>query len=222
MTDEGFDREFEDTWRRLERERGVCPDPELLAATEPNPKIEAHVEMCGVCAELRERLRAPEEAVRDFTWKKAERALDRKPAPWRPSRASWRMPLIAAALVATVGPALWFATRTTGSTAEPVERGSSIQLLEPAGRVDHVDLFRWSALPGHASFRVRILSGETLVREVSVSEPRYRPDDVLKRLLKPNTTFRWKVQGLDDRGQVLEESGWTAFEQNEPGEDRRR
>ena len=222
MTEEP-DSEIAGALRRLRAQLGACPKAEDLIAFERNEldgenrrTVEAHLELCAVCQGLVERLRQPEPQPDDFTWKRAERALDQRAAPWRPRQPLWRRypGLVAAAVMVAIAPALWLwmGERDISMVDRTAVRGTAIQLLEPAGRVDRLDRFRWNALPAHAGFRVTIMSGQTLIREATTSETRYTPDDALKRRLGSAGSYRWKVAGLDDRGQVLDESAWMTFE----------
>ncbi len=223
MDSEEFDHSLAGTLSALRRQRGPCPEPDRVLAyqqkdlAEPEMRpVEAHLTLCGSCQELVDRLRQAPAAVDDFTWKRMERALDARPAPWRQSQPwLWRRHAgIAAAVLLLAAPAVWLLTqRGEQRPPEPaVTRGSSIQLREPAGQVERVDEFRWSALPAHSSFRVEIRQAEKLIGEATTPDPRYRPTEELKRRLQGEAVFRWKVQGLDERGQVLEESDWITFE----------
>jgi len=224
-TDE-FEDQFGATFSHLRQRRGRCPNADDLVALDRNElpeaerrAMEAHLELCGVCQDLRERLQEPAAMPDDATWKQVQIKLDDRPAPWRRSqpmqrRLHWFPAVAAAAVFLVVAPALWYwmEKREPPSIEPSVTRGSSISLQEPAGRVEVVDEFRWSALPAHSSFRLRIQQGDRLVWETSASQARYRATEELKRQLGRNVPFRWRVQGLDDRGQVLDESAWISFE----------
>ncbi len=224
------EREVDEALRGLAASRGECPPMERLMACESGElsgeelqQVDRHIELCGVCQSLLDRpgtsAVGPAAASDDFTWRRAEMGLDRRAAPWRSRPTAWRRyaGAVAAALVVAVAPAIWFAMRdrtAPGAPGEvsPVERGSAIRPVQPAGRVDRVEEFRWEATPAHASFRVVVMQGETLLWEAPSAAPRLRPAADTSRRFTPGAVYRWKVQGLDDRSQVLDESGWVVFE----------
>lgn len=212
----------------LKAGRGECPDIDLLLSLregelpeEARLLLEKHVSLCGICQELLQRAEEAPSPVDDLAWKQIEKRLDRRAGPWsvtdRRRLISFGLrPLgaVAALLVVTLAGVVWITSRQGTEMPPPASltRGSAIQVVAPAGRVDRLERFEWTALPAFTRFRVQIRQGNETVWQIFTPETRYQTSQELLRHLKPGVRYRWKVDGIDSQGQVVGESGWTEFQ----------
>lgn len=209
----------------LRERRGPCPEVEQLVALargelkgEEHRRIETHVRLCPSCRELRDRSAAEPADVDDLRWREIERRLEDRRAPWRrsarsPSGVGVRWLAAAAVLVLGVGLATWVARSGPESHSDIVSttRGASIDLAEPAGLVERIDRFSWSAPPVAGRFRLEIAEGERTVFETDASETGWQPDDRLLGRLEPDTRYRWRVTVRDPSGALVARSEWADF-----------
>jgi hypothetical protein len=222
--------EFEDGQSRifeaLRNEKGPCPEADVLfryaeGALAPNETaaVDTHLSLCGLCLDVVGRLMQDDSGVTDRNWKQTEKRLDRREVPWqpRPSRPwrSWsglRIPAAAAAAL-LLGVTLWVSTDREPATG-PVSttRGDFVQLQEPIGRIQKLDVFRWNEQPAAASFRFQVQDGGRMIWDIGTPGSIYQPSDQLRELLVAGTRFRWRVQALDSAGRNLGESSWVEFE----------
>lgn len=216
----------EDVVEGLRERRGPCPGVDELDALRHGElppdevqRVERHLRLCPRCRQLEHRAQLEPAEVDDLTWNRVERGLDARPAPWRERlavrpeiRAGW---LAAAALVALgIGLTLWVARPGLDSRDELVSpvRGPSIGAGEPAGLVDRVDLFSWSAPPIAASFRLELADEDRTVFAGEVPAEGWRAPSRLREELEPGVPYRWRVTAVDESGVLLAESQWVEFQ----------
>jgi hypothetical protein len=226
--------ELDRLFRSLVRARGECPANETILAyandelTGPDRRqLEEHLGLCGICQEILGRLRS-EETLDDLTWKKAEKGLDRRSAPWRArggnSRA--RLPVYArlwgaaaAVVVVAIMITVWQNMHDETSTSAPpapVTRGHAVQPYSPAGPAEAAGDFSWSPLPGASRFHLEVRQGERMLWSAEVQGERYRPPPPLVQLLHPGGRFEWRIQAMDREGRILAESLWQEFYTRSP------
>jgi hypothetical protein len=223
MDEETFSAELDPVLAAVGERRAGCPAVERLSAHahgelsgEELAAVEEHRRRCPLCARELDLLAAGPVPVDEVTWKRAERALDGRPAPWRRAAgrsAGRRAGVIAAAAAAlVVGVALWQG-RQPPPPAGPVSvtRGSGLQPLQPSGSVHDVERFEWSAPPIAARFLVEVRQGEEVVyRGESTVSALSLPREVRGRL-EAGSAYRWRVQALAPEGRVFLESAWVDF-----------
>jgi hypothetical protein len=226
MEQQESEEEYAPIFEALRKQKGNCPDGDVLLTYVQGelemPQADAlkkHLSACGLCQELSERLALEQPALDEVAWKRIEKKLDDRPAPWKkgPARKDsfplgWRSYVAAAALVGVIGASVWLSSergRVTGPVSET--RGNAVQLQDPAGRIDKLEDFRWSALPIAGNFRIQVQEGDKLIWEAVTAESRYVPPEELRRLLRPDTRFRWRIQALGPAREVVGESTWIEF-----------
>ena len=226
MEQQESEEEYAPIFESVRKEKGSCPEGDVLLTYVQGelemPQADAlrkHLAACGLCQELSERLASEQPAVDEVAWKRIEKRLNDRPAPWRRGAIQehnpwlgWRSYVAAAALVGVIGAGVWLSSerdRVTGPVSET--RGNAVQLQDPAGRIDKLEDFRWSALPIAGSFRIQIQERDKLIWEAVTGESRYLPPEELRRLLRPDTPFRWRIQALGPARDVVGESPWMEF-----------
>jgi hypothetical protein len=224
MERDEFDHNFASSFQALKKRRGACPEGRILLSyaegsleKEKAEAVARHISLCGLCQDAVERLGQEYPEIDERTWRRIEKKLDRRDVPWKPKalsrRSFWfRMPAAAAA-VAVAGVALWVSFDREPQTG-PVSttRGELVQVLEPVDRIGKLDLFRWNALPAASSFRLQVQQGQNIIWEAVVTGASYPPPEDLRRILLPETGFRWRVQALDSAGQTIGGSAWAEFD----------
>ena len=227
MDNRTFDREFETILVALGEHRGDCTDLDRLIDVDPTElpedqrvELERHLELCPTCSAIL--LPEPYDDVDDITWRRVERSMDQRDKPWlgaggRSATTSRRQLLAVAAslLVALGGFGLWQQLKRPSDTPPSISitRGSTIQLLEPIGVVDAVQVMRWrTALPLDLTYRAEVRRGEDLVWQGETAATSLSVPADLLGALEVGIVYRWRIVGLDDEESVIAESGWTDFE----------
>ena len=122
----------------------------------------------------------------------------RRPAP------VWRRWGVAAAAAAALVLVVLFLPMRRGPADTPDEsavRGSSIQLLSPAGSVNAIEEFRWTSPIRATSFRVEVYeAGQRRVSEINVTVEHARPSEDDRRRLATPGAYTWLVVALDQAG----------------------
>lgn len=228
MDEERFAEEHGRLVKNLSKTKGACPDSGLLLAyhegelnVEQKAALEKHVALCAICQELLQRISEERAPVDDLGWKRVEKRLDQRASPWRASRKlssfafGWRsLAAVAAMLVVTLAAVVWLATEhgvEAPSTSSPT-RGTTIQVIAPAGVVERIDRFEWNAPPLEVTFHLQIKQQEELIWEGRTSSTYYSPPPDLLDRLKPGASYRWKVRGVNAQGETLVDSDWTNFQ----------
>jgi len=202
----------------LERARGDHPDNDTLLALadghlEPPHALEIgrHVQLCPECALIVQRAGERIETPDDLTWARAERELDRRAAPWKPARRlRWHAVGLAATLVIAAG--LGWVLLLPPAGIDPTVRGTGLSAVSPAAIVTELDEFAWTTFPLAARHRVTLAQDETVVWQQSTTGHHLEPPDNVTNALEAGVSYRWRVEALDDSGQVLTASDWTEFE----------
>lgn len=209
----------------LKERRGRCPEVEEIAAlargaltAADRRRIESHVRLCPSCRELRDRAAAEPSEVDDLEWHGVARRLDRRPAPWRhharpASAITARWLAAAAVLVLGVGLATWIAKSGPGGRSENVSttRGATIDLAEPAGLMEEIGRFSWSAPPVAGTFRLEVAEGERTLFEAAVPDGGWQADERLLDELEPDVRYRWRVTVRGPSGAIVARSEWAEF-----------
>lgn len=225
MDEKRFEREHAWMIRAVKEQKGDCPRGEVLVDfvqgdldPEQTATLKRHLSFCGVCLNVVERLRSEPAGLDDRVWKRIQKRLYGRPAPWRPqagpSRSWWvrfRIPAAAAAAAVVVLAVSVFLKREPSPESVSTVRGNLVQLQEPVGAIGTLEVFRWNVLPIAASFRLQLQEGEKLIWDTGTPEPRYRPPQELRAMLRGGIRYRWRVQGLDGAGSVVGESAWVEF-----------
>jgi len=202
----------------LERIRGDHPDNDTLLALadghlEPRQALEIrrHVQLCPGCALIVQRAGERVETPDDLTWARAERELDRRAGPWQPARRHrWHAIGLAATLVIAAG--LGWMLLLPPAGIDPTVRGTGLSAVSPAAIVTELDEFAWTAFPLAARHRVTLAQDETVLWQQSTTGQHLELPANLTNALEVGVRYRWRVEALDDSGQVLSASGWTEFE----------
>jgi hypothetical protein len=239
-TEDEFGREFSPLLAGLGERRGECPDPERLAAhvhdelaAAERAAVDAHLGLCTRCTAEIELLAAAPAEVDDVTWRRVERRLDRRAAPWRRSgeaaagarRAAW-LGLAAAVLAVAAGVAVWRLPEPGGGPRViSTTRGDGLQAIAPAGEVRAVERFEWAAPPIEATYRVEVRRGDERVLSVegtpSAEGTPFSAELPLgmRGVLAPGAEYRWRVQAVVREAppggavgeRVVLESPWVEF-----------
>jgi hypothetical protein len=224
MDDDRVGREPDMPWSALARARGACPEVERLTAfvhgelaAEERVALSAHVTLCPSCAGEIDRLESPAAAVDDLSWRRIERRLESRAAPWsEPVRAhlpkgrslAWWGAAAVVALAAGVALEVGSQRARIAPTPSATTRGGSLQIVEPAGRVETIRRFAWSAPPVAATFRVELFRDEESVFRADTTGTELEAPDDLRRRLVPGATYRWRVVALGSGGRIFLESDW--------------
>ncbi|MDX1384058.1 MAG: hypothetical protein R3190_10475 [Thermoanaerobaculia bacterium] len=215
MTDSNFDRELEALGTELRRQRGACPPTDTLQrfaggelGAEAAEEVGLHLRLCVECRELVEAVQDSPAAVDEVSWRRVERRLAQRPAPWRrarPGRVWWSA---AAVVVAVLGIALWSLGERSAELEGEVTRGTALKALEPIGEVSNASVFRWQGPPLEVGYRVELKQGDVEIWTGASAEREIAaPADLLRRLA-PGVTYRWRVVGVADSGRTVAESDW--------------
>jgi len=211
MTEDEFGREFSPLLAGLGERRGECPDPERLAAyvhdelaAAERAAVDAHLGLCARCTAEIELLAAAPAEVDDVTWRRVERGLDRRAAPWRrrrrpaagTRRAAW-LGVAAAVLAVAAGVAVWRLPEPGGGRrAISTTRGHGLEAIAPAGEVRAVERFEWAAPPIEATYRVEVRRGDERVLSAEGPESSAKIPAGARGVLRPGVEYRWRVQAL--------------------------
>jgi len=218
MDEQRFTARFGRLLGALDGGRSGCPDADRLVAfaggemaPAEGAEVAAHLARCTDCAREVELLGAPPAHVDEVTWRRVERGLEGRDAPWkaRPGRRVGRwMGAAAAALAAAAGLSLWLAgPRQEGPVSST--RGSAIQVVGPAGEVRQIARFEWTAPPVAATFRVEVRQGEQRVWAAETVETSLAAPADLAAVLRPGLPYRWRVEALAADGRAFLHSEWT-------------
>lgn len=207
-----------------------CPRPEVFvaaawAALDPDERrrIESHVDDCPACAAERDLARSFESAAAsdaadpDVEWIVAELERARFAPQRRRPRVDWRWASAAALVLVALGAALAL-RQGPPPLAHPtsqrvVLRGAALELFAPRGDVAAAPAeLRFGAVPGAASYRVKILEvDDTVLWEQELAAPQAPiPDDVRARLGEA-VTYRIQVEAFDANGARIGVSAPAAF-----------
>lgn len=229
MADESRDPGLERVGRALRGERGACPEVERLVARARGElpaadagAIDRHVALCAACQELLAIASEEGESVDEVTWRRAERGLDRRAAPWtvggaRGERARPWLGAVAALLVTGLAVGLWLGRAGPPPGPAPAAtRGSALRPLAPVGAVAAFDAFRWQAPPVALRFEVEVeRAGEVVWRGQTDASPLPAPPE-LRELLANGAPHRWRVRALAEDGRAVLVSEWAALELSPP------
>jgi anti-sigma factor RsiW len=230
-TEDEFGREFSPLLAGLAERRGECPDPERLAAyadgelaAGERAALDAHVGLCARCAADLELLAAAPAEVDDVTWRRAERGLDRRAAPWRPRahsaagtrRTAW-LGVAAAVLAVAAGVAVWRLPVSDRGRTISTTRGHGLVAVAPAGEVRAVERFEWAAPPIEAKYRVEVRRGDERVLSAEGGPAPVAEIPLgFRDVLRPGVEYRWRVQAVvrdppHGGERVVLESPWVEF-----------
>ncbi len=229
-----FEQNYSGILERLKDQKAECPDVEQIrayATGELNPDrigaIEDHLSCCAPCLQLQQRMAEEPAELDDLRWKKIEKRLDARPAPWDTGRPAspWlsrvRGLRAAAAIVVVVAAAvLWvWIERTTlepgkSAVTGPISttRGVSIQAVTPVDQVETMRLFEWSTIPIEADFRLQISGPDGVLWTATTRSQKYLPPPELLERLEPEVRYRWMVQALNEDGKELARSSPIEFQ----------
>lgn len=229
MDEQRFENEYAGLLTALRRRRGECPGVDALTAyaedrlehAEREP-LERHLALCPACRELAALAGADAGEVDELTWRRAARGLDRRAGPWKTggigAALARRWPVAAAVAAALLVAVLVAGPFRLGLTPEPEPahistiRGHAIQAVAPAGPVEGIVRFDWSAPPLEARYDIEIRDGGDVIWLGSVLESSHRLPPEVRERLEPGRAYRWRVRAIGDDGVVLGESAWVEFE----------
>lgn len=213
MDDDRFAAELHGLTAELRARRGPCPEPDRLArhalgelTGELAAETAAHLQLCDDCRQLAETVGAEPPEMDDLSWRRVERRLDSRPAPWRRVARRSRSPVwwsLAATALLVVGLSYWSFVDRGPSAPIATTRGAPVQPLEPIGEVAVLKSFRWQAPPLAVVYRVEIHRGEELVWSGSAEGKILEPPAELRRVLLPEIGYSWRVVGVDAAGDVV-------------------
>ena len=233
MDEKEFEQNYSGVLERLKDPKADCPDVEQIqayAAGKLKPEqigpIEDHLSCCAPCLQLEQRLAEDPAELDDLRWKKIERRLDARPAPWDTGRPAspWLsrvrgLSAAAAMVVAVAAAVLWlWIERTTlepgeSGVAGPISttRGVSIQAVTPVGQVETMRLFEWSTIPIEADFRLQVSGPDGVLWTATTRSQKYLPPPELLEKLEPQVRYRWMVRAVNEDGKEIAESSWIEF-----------
>jgi len=214
-----------------------CPPLEALAAPSPEAAVQRHLDSCPHCQNelaMFQQFEAAElrsgEAT-DLAWVEAE--LDRRRVPalqlsWidriRASLGTMFLPeyrgrlsfATVAALLIVAGIALYVPSRGVRNPevdSPAVWRSGQVIAIAPLGDLDRAPTqLRWEAVPGAASYRVRVLEVDgTEVWSSNVPAATADiPADLAAKMI-PGRAFQWEVEARNASGKRIASTGLQNF-----------
>lgn len=147
--------------------------------------------------------------------------MDQRPAPWRarPAFATGflgrrrSLGVAAALLLVSFAIGVWMSMEHGPRVTGPVSttRGPAIQVVQPAGQVEQVERFAWSAPPLPGKFELQVRQDRTSIWNASSTDSFYVLPPELRQQLKSGVRYSWKVEAIGEDGRILAASAWSEF-----------